>query len=139
MSTLSKKLPGPLREHDLLLAVPDSHWPEIASARIDTASAVFEMKMSPELCWFDGHFPSQPVLPGVAQTHWACLLASVIFHQPGEFSALRRLKYKTPILPAQSVYLSLTHIVSRDQVSYKYHKDEVEFSTGVMVFGNNAV
>jgi 3-hydroxymyristoyl/3-hydroxydecanoyl-(acyl carrier protein) dehydratase len=139
MNHPSPKLPATFKTHALLSTVPDTHWPEILSAGVDATSAVFAFRMTSALCWFDGHFPNQPVLPGVVQTHWAWLLASAAFDQLGEFSALKKLKYKLPILPDQTVSLQLTHVAARDQVSYRYHNDDVEFATGAIVFGHCAI
>ncbi len=123
---------------DRLAAVPANHWPQICSARLDAESATVQMNMLPDLCWFDGHFPGQPVLPGVAQTHWACLLAATVFDLATEFSTLTRLKFKTPVLPGQSVTLELTYSSERSRVNYRYHEGDTVFSTGTVHFGHTA-
>lgn len=122
---------------DRLLAVPESHWPDILAVQLDSQAATIDMKVSSGLHWFDGHFPDQPVLPGVVQTHWACLLGSTVFDLADEFSALTRLKFKTPVLPGQTLTLALTYVAARDQINYRYHHNETVFSSGTLHFGNS--
>ena len=117
-----------------LLAVPPFHWPEFLSAHREGESATIEITVSPGLHWFGGHFPGQPVLPGVVQTHWAALLASAIFNQPDEFSGLTRLKFKAPLLPDQTVFLQLTHSPARRLINYRYHSSDTDFSSGTLHF-----
>lgn len=122
-----------------LSAVPACHWPEILSALIDANSAIIDMNISPRLHWFKGHFPEQPVLPGVVQTHWACLLAPAVFDLANEFTAMNRLKFKEPLLPGQTVSLSLAHDAIRNRINYRYHNDDAVFSTGTIHFGKSTV
>ena len=117
-----------------LLTVPEFHWPEFLSASKTEETACIEMNISPKLHWFNGHFPGQPVLPGVAQTHWAALLAPALFNLQGEFSGLTRLKFKTPLLPGQKVFLQLTNKPSRHLINYRYHSDDADFSSGTLHF-----
>ena len=118
--------------------VPEHHWPEFLSVRVAEKSATIEMTISPELHWFDGHFPGQPVLPGVVQTHWAALLAFAMFNPPEEFSGLTRLKFKTPLLPHQTVFLQLTDNPSRSLTNYRFHSDDIDYSSGTLHFGDPA-
>ena len=128
----------PLCNYEQLLVVPEHQWPEFLSARMEGESATLEMTVSAELHWFDGHFPGQPVLPGVVQTHWAALLASALFNCRDEFSGVSRLKFKTPILPSQTVLLQLTHNPARSQINYHYQSSGADYSSGTLHFGKLA-
>lgn len=65
--------------------------------------------------WFEGHFPDNPVLPGVTQLHLAAVAGARAFGNvdaPGARVALavlgsRRLKFKRPIAPGAALALEL--------------------------------
>ncbi|WP_251977931.1 AMP-binding protein [Salinicola avicenniae] len=62
----------------------------------------------PEHClYLDGHFDSQPVLPGVTLVHWAMQQASRLFALPGGFGGLERLRFPLPLLPGDRFTLTL--------------------------------
>ena len=48
-------------------------------------SAVVEMRPSPALIYFDGHFDDAPILPGVVQIDWAIELGRGLFGFTGGF------------------------------------------------------
>ncbi|MBO7620718.1 MAG: beta-hydroxyacyl-ACP dehydratase, partial [Victivallales bacterium] len=58
---------------------------------------------------FAGHFPNQPVLPGVLQTAGMVQASQVLFNEmfPGEGDAvllgLKRVKFRSPVMPGMIV------------------------------------
>ncbi|MGI9323824.1 MAG: 3-hydroxyacyl-ACP dehydratase FabZ family protein [Pseudomonadales bacterium] len=55
-----------------------------------------------DLAYFRGHFPNQPLLPGVVQINWAVALgAQALAAEFGkqQFAGLARVKFKAPVLP----------------------------------------
>jgi len=64
----------------------------------------------PELPCFDGHFPGQPLLPGVIQLHWAVSLAESIWPVEcavTQFSGSKAIKFKSPVLPSSVLTIRL--------------------------------
>ena len=55
--------------------------PEIISQSIAPARAEFEIAVPDDLFFLQGHFPQQPILPGVVQIHWAIMLAAAQLHR----------------------------------------------------------
>lgn len=66
-----------------------------------------------DLVWFAGHFPSDPLLPGVAQTGWAIALARAHFDFSADPPALDRVKFQRPVRPGARLELELTRDPAR--------------------------
>ena len=73
--------------------------PEIVSESVDSNRAEFDIRVPPELVFLQGHFPGEPVLPGVVQVHWAIELASERFDLRPDFEAIEGLKFHRVIEP----------------------------------------
>ena len=119
---------------DRLLAVPECHWPEILSAQIDVESATIKLKISSGLHWFNGHFPDQPVLPGVVQLHWAVLFAQACFGFTAVPTEIKRLKFKKIVMPPQELELTVSKHGS-GEVQFEFSSPDATNSEGRLVFG----
>ena len=67
--------------------------------------------VTPDMPAFAGHFPDQPILPGVMQLHWGIQLANLIWPQYAAdtaFVGTARVKFKAPVLPDTLMRLQLT-------------------------------
>jgi len=56
---------------------------------------------------FTGHFPGQPILPGVVQLDWAIRLGEGAFGSLGAFRSVEHLKFQATIEPLEPVELRL--------------------------------
>ncbi len=80
--------------------VPDKRrpWWIHRDSELGSALALIE----PDLDYFRGHFPGQPLLPGVVQINWAVALGAQTFgaqYSKQQFAGLARVKFKAPVLP----------------------------------------
>jgi 3-hydroxymyristoyl/3-hydroxydecanoyl-(acyl carrier protein) dehydratase len=73
-----------------------------------------------ELNLFAGHFPGFPLLPGVAQIHWAAQLGAERFAIESGFSRLLNIKFQKPVLPDSELELLLKWDAARRQLSFTY-------------------
>ena len=69
---------------------------------------------------FAGHFPGNPLLPGVVQIDWAISAAAETYADLPDtvFSGMSRIKFKTPVRPGSWLELELTR--AADTVSFVY-------------------
>ena len=111
-------------------------WPTLRQAMLADAEAVLALRIPAGLIWFQGHFPDQPVLPGVVQVHWAAKLSAIIFAGLPGFSSMSNLKFKTMITPELDVDLSLQLKRSerRANIVFSYQGDALVYSSGSVVF-----
>ncbi len=69
---------------------------------------------------FAGHFPGFPLLPGVAQIHWAVRLGAAHFPIDDGFSRLLNIKFQKPVLPDSEMDLALHWDAARRQLTFTY-------------------
>lgn len=78
--------------------------------RFDTREVASYLWVAPNLPCFSGHFPGQPILPGVMQLGWGVALANSIW--PADtptrhFKGMARVKFKAPVVPNCVLQLTL--------------------------------
>ncbi len=88
------------------------------------------------LSWFKGHFPEQPVLPGVVQINWASEIAQLLMNVK-EFRGVSSLKFNTMVLPDTKVVMSLKHNLETKNVKFTYKNGEILYSSGVLNFAQS--
>lgn len=85
------------------------------------------------LRYFDGHFPHDPIVPGVAQLGpLAERQARRAWPDLGAVQGVKRLKFMQALRPEDSLVLTLKR--SADKVSFAIYKGELECTRGTLVF-----
>ncbi len=79
---------------------------------------------------FAGHFPCQPVLPGVVQTHWAVRLGAELLETGCEAATYFQVKFRRIIRPNRVLELSLRHDAAKASLSFEYRQGGEVASTG---------
>lgn len=102
----------------------DEPWWAFRNASSDTFDGI--LFVDPNLAVFQGHFPGNPILPGVVQIDWAVTASQEAFEQTpaGQFRGMSQIKFKVPIAPASWLKLELS--LSGSSVKF-------EFSDGASV------
>lgn len=121
---------------DLFLTERQPRLPEVLEIQIDDEpdSAVLSLRIPYTLFYFSGHFPGNPVLPGVVQLEWALHHANNIFDGLGELSRLESLKFQHIIQPGDLVNLALNWDTSRSRLTFVYSSALHNYSSGRVVF-----
>ncbi len=91
------------------LSTAEEGFPRTLSINADGPRTRILLEASPSLCWFRGHFPKQPVLPGIVQLHWAILVGRALYGFESVPREIKRLKFKKVIIPPRKLEL----VVSR--------------------------
>ncbi|MBO6904631.1 MAG: acyl-CoA synthetase [Parvibaculum sp.] len=99
-----------------LFASPE--LPQIEAERRDGDKVQFDLLLQPELRWFEGHFPGQPILPGVAQVHIVSVLAERIWGIEFPGHDMSRVKFRRVLQPGERVSLSLVCLERRIDFQY---------------------
>ncbi len=107
--------------------------PEILARQCADNIAVLTLQIPPSLYYLQGHFPQQPVVPGVVQLHWAehylreCLACQLPVRD------LEVVKFQQLLLPQQQCQLHLRWDAEKHKAYFEYRQDEQVFSSGRLV------
>lgn len=97
--------------------------PELTHLKIDSAHSLrARFHIEPGHPVFQGHFPGQPVLPGVAQVHWAARTAQRYLPCRGTFSGLEALKFLRLIVPPTDITLELDWDSATGLLGFRYSR-----------------
>ena len=81
-------------------------FPRVVAVDENDGAVTLRLEVTPDLSWFHGHFPGEPVLAGIIQTHWAvpseyCCPTPVPMPAPAtEEAAPPAIEEVTPAAPA---------------------------------------
>lgn len=93
-----------------------------------------ETAVTDDLAVLEGHFPNEPIVPGLAQLLWADTLSRKFFAAytaPGE---IRNLKFAQLVVPGVRLQLELVHeIRTRARVTFRFASDAGTHSSGVLI------
>lgn len=114
--------------------------PNVIARRADAEQMELQLDVAADCPWFVGHFPGQPILPGVVQIGWAAHFAGELIEHDTPPAVLDRVKFKRPIGPGARLTLHLKR--TGDKISYEYllteAGDAVSASSGVLNYAHKA-
>lgn len=69
------------------------------------------VRVPPDCIWFTGHFPGEPILPGIAMVHTvyeAILKLAEADAESIDLTALKRVRFTGPVRPGETFLLNVT-------------------------------
>lgn len=91
--------------------------------------------MIPEnLIYFDGHFPSTPIVPGIVQINWVMTYAKKYFDIPSSIKRMEAVKFHHLLLPGDILGMELQWKPKTRKLFYTFSSEEKNFSSGRVVF-----
>lgn len=67
-----------------------------------------EIQVPADVTWFDGHFPGEPILPGVAQIALVIQLLKTALKKPVAPQSISRVRFKKVIRPEETIAVHIT-------------------------------
>ena len=102
---------------------------EVVSHEGDAAH--LRMTLPATLAWFQGHFPGEPILPGISQVHMAVLLSAEVLGWAPEGADLNRVKFKDIVRPGETLDLTLTARRDTGRLTFRWQRaNGAEASSG---------
>jgi len=111
----------------------DHNFPRVLSRHDDDTHLRLVLEIAPELGWFRGHFPGNPVLPGIVQVHWAVIVSRILYPVGGGPREIKRLKFKSVVTPPRIIELSLCS-PTENEVQFDYSSLGHQHSQGRLIF-----
>ena len=98
-----------------------------------TASVTTEEK-SP---WFSGHFPDNPILPGIAQLKMVVDLLAEEFAGKLYVTGLSRVKFRKIVKPDEMLDIHITSSNTENQYIFRITSENEDVCSGRMLFTHN--
>lgn len=90
------------------------------NAQQQGAMLTLRLHAKADLFWFRGHFPTLPILPGVAQLDWV-LHYGLTRLAPGKaFASIDNIKFQHPVPPDAELELQLNWQEEKSLLSFSY-------------------
>ena len=98
------------------------------------APGAYAFEVETEHPAFSGHFPGQPILPGVVQLDWAIRLGEAAFGPLGAFRSVEHLKFQATIGPREPVELRLAWDAAAGELGFDFAGPGGRKSSGFVRF-----
>ena len=111
-----------------------------AADRLPAATADerrYRVEIPCDLAYFSGHFPTAPVVPGVAQITWALSLAQRDLHPDLHFAGMEALKFQRLLRPGDVADLALRWDAGKQKLYFAYTLDGAPCSSGRVLHGSH--
>jgi 3-hydroxymyristoyl/3-hydroxydecanoyl-(acyl carrier protein) dehydratase len=93
---------------------------------------VLAVHVPTDLRYLEGHFPGDPIVPGIAQLALAERAARTAHEDLGPTRGVKRLKFSARIDPGDDLEIELSR--TDDKVRFVIRREETECSRGTIVF-----
>lgn len=110
-------------------------FPQLLFCRRSANRVVLEVRVRTGLAYFDGHFPGQPILPGVAQLAWVEAYGKLFFAIDRPFLTMEVIKFKKIIQPGALLTMTLEWKDETGKLYFEIHSATASHSSGRMVYG----
>ena len=95
-------------------------WYSLKSVDVLSSNEItMEAEISPDSPWFSGHFPGEPILPGVAQLAMALDAIKKLDRKNLRILSVKRVRFKQVIRPDDKLRITVTPH-KKDVLSYLF-------------------
>lgn len=96
---------------------------KLAQLSCSTDQITASAKVPPDSVWYDGHFPGNPILPGIAVlalVEEAILAAELAKNRRVEMTGIGRVRFRLPVKPDDRMTLKISRERKNDGLSYEF-------------------
>jgi 3-hydroxymyristoyl/3-hydroxydecanoyl-(acyl carrier protein) dehydratase len=114
--------------------LPRNQWPVWISAEQSDGQVNIRGQLQPELTWLSGHFPGEPILPGIVQLNWSIGLGQLLLGIQGEVVSVQSLKFQQIMIPGDQFTLHIEYCPTRNRLAFQYRRADDFYSQGRVLF-----
>lgn len=118
-----------------LLSLAQDRFPHIQGCDFLGNTIELQLKVNKGLIYFNGHFPDQPILPGVTQLSWVEKFGQLFFNIDLPFLRMEAVKFKKIIRPESVIKMKLNWKKDTSKLYFELTSTEDSHSSGCMVYG----
>jgi 3-hydroxymyristoyl/3-hydroxydecanoyl-(acyl carrier protein) dehydratase len=108
--------------------------PQVLGILLEPNQVRLELALARDIVFFEGHFPSCSILPGVVQIGWAIDYARRHLGLRGQCVGMKAVKFTRPIQPQMPLTLTATLAAGGAQLHFVYRSQTTECSSGTALF-----
>ncbi len=110
--------------------------PDVLNAEVGQDFAILTLNLEPELFHFQGHFPNNPILPGVSQLDLAVQFATSYLNITASVREVTKLKFRSLLRPMANAKLKLEYNPIKHCVNFQFLEDKIASSSGTVHFAS---
>jgi hypothetical protein len=118
-----------------LLSLDTRLFPQLQFLSQKDGCVELSLRVQADLPYFSGHFPGQPILPGVAQLAWAEKYGKLLFPITQPFTRMEVIKFKKIIRPDDKLTLQLKWNESTGKLYFDFSSAIESHSSGRLLYG----
>lgn len=113
---------------------PPPEWPDFLECQLQDTELCIAGRLCDEVYWLQGHFPGEPILPGIAQLHWVIELGRELFAIERRFRGVSALKFQHIMQPGDPFVLHLQYAPDKHRLKFEYSREGGYYSQGRVEF-----
>ncbi len=109
-------------------------WHSCIATELDQNNSMLaRMSVKPDSPWFSGHFPDEPILPGIAQLSMVTEILQTVLGINGSLQSVSRVKFKKIIRPDDILDIKINRDKKEHHYSFKITSEQQEVCSGRLV------
>jgi 3-hydroxyacyl-[acyl-carrier-protein] dehydratase len=89
--------------------------------------------------WFSGHFPGDPILPGIAQLKMVADIIATYRKENLRMTGLSRIKFRKIVRPGEVLAVCATTTKLQDQYAFRITSSDADVCSGMMFIGSPGI
>lgn len=89
--------------------------------------------------WFSGHFPGDPILPGIAQLKMVADIIATYKKENLRMTGLSRIKFRKIVRPGEVLAIYATTGKLQDQYAFRITSSDEDVCSGMMFMGSPGI